>query len=213
MNAWARLIVAALIFRCLLAAQPSMAEDLVDSPAVRPPNCAKYLPPGMAPPNSASATLFSFRLTAQGDMRDVALFGSSGNASLDKAALACAGDYHMPPITVAGTAVEITWIMGYFWRPRSPTFAAVTPSGQPDLCTFDRLPPGIAQLHVSGTTVLSYRIGTDGAVKDLLVAQSSGNDGLDQASLDCVASWRFFPAKQNGQPVEIDRTAVLQWQL
>ena len=178
-----------------------------------PTDCAAYLPPGVARPQTEGATLFSFRLTAQGEMRDIVLFQSSGNADLDNAALACAAAAicHMEPVRVAGKPAEVTWVMGYFWRNRPPTFAMPSPSGQPNLCNVFSYPLKAIRSRAGGTTILSYHIAIDGSEKDLAVTNSSGNADLDKASLDCVSTWRYFPVKQNGQPVQVDKITQVQW--
>ena len=175
------------VIKCLLAitlvlAQPALADSssaptaALPSPqqpssasqtsAVRgPPNCDDSLPPGVPRPNTQSATLFSFRLTPEGEVRDVALFKSSGNQDLDRATLQCASSLHFgSPMTVAGKPVEVTWIEGYFWRPRWSTFATVSPTGTPNLCLPTAYPRSAVVNHVEGFTTLSYHIGVDGIV-------------------------------------------------
>jgi len=79
-------------------------------------------------------------------------------------------------------------------------------------CKSSHTPVNLARIPAEGTTTLSYRIGTDGTVKDVAVTRSSGIDALDKAAAECVATWRFSPAMQNGKPVEVDKVLDLPWE-
>ena len=74
-------------------------------------------------------------------------------------------------------------------------------------------PPDLQHDGVEGTTVLSFRIKRSGSVSHVEVTQSSGNYELDEAALHCVRTWIYFPATRGGQPVEVDSTAKIIWQL
>ena len=56
---------------------------------------------------------------------------------------------------------------------------------------------------VEGMAVLQFVVSREGAVTDLRVARSSGNDGLDQAAIVAVQSARFEPGTQRGEPVRV----------
>jgi TonB family protein len=60
---------------------------------------------------------------------------------------------------------------------------------------------------------MTLRIATDGSVKKVSVIKSSGFVSLDNASIDCVSSWRFYPVGQNGQAVEVDKEYQIRWRL
>jgi protein TonB len=70
------------------------------------------------------------------------------------------------------------------------------------------------RLHEQGATRLRYLIGTDGNVKDVEILDSSGYPRLDEASVEIVKKkWRFWPALENGKPVEIWMPANIVWKL
>jgi protein TonB len=73
-------------------------------------------------------------------------------------------------------------------------------------------PQGITN-NWTGTTVLAFRIGTDGTVKDLQVKQSSGHPELDEGATRCASSWRYSPAMQNGQAIEVPWQTNVRWSL
>lgn len=53
-----------------------------------------------------------------------------------------------------------------------------------------------------GTVYLRVLVRADGRVERLTVDRSSGYDILDQAAVDSVKDWAFFPAKKGGKSVE-----------
>lgn len=116
----------------------SQASQLGNQDTV-PRRCDGFLPPGVTyTPGWVHSTLISYRLTATGDIRDVALYRSSGNNDLDKAALACIGNRHTEPVMVAGTPADISWIGGVSWASRWHQFVPTDLDGEPNLCDFSK---------------------------------------------------------------------------
>jgi len=68
-------------------------------------------------------------------------------------------------------------------------------------------------MHQEGTVRVTYRVGTDGSVKDVAIAQSSGFPWLDGATVTCAEFFHYFPATQNGKPTEIDQVLQMVWKL
>src|SRR5579862_1722516 len=64
-----------------------------------------------------------------------------------------------------------------------------------------------------GKTTLSFRIGTDGIPKNVAVTAGSGYADLDDAATKCVATWRYQPAIADGNPVEVDWKATVEWSM
>jgi TonB family protein len=72
--------------------------------------------------------------------------------------------------------------------------------------------PAAAKLaRVSGTVTLHVVTGTDGVVQR--VEFISGPQLLVASAMDAVKQWRYKPTLLNGQPVEIDTTVVLDFDL
>jgi TonB family protein len=65
-------------------------------------------------------------------------------------------------------------------------------------------PPIAKTAHVAGTVELHATISTDGTIKDLHAV--SGPVMLRQAALDAVRNWRYKPYRLNNQPVEVETT-------
>jgi len=181
-------------------------------------NCDNILPSDVRTSHKRIATLFSYRLLPHGEIRDVALYKSSGNSTLDSAVLGCFAK-HLPPMTVDGKPVEIAWIGGFFWWPEKISryirpflgFSEPSPDGSPNLCP--EYPPFAVRRHEQGTVSTSFHIATDGSVKDLSITKSSGYTDLDDWTLSCLQAFRYFPVKKDGVPVQIDKAITMNWRL
>lgn len=189
-------------------AQPSPPPASGDAARVVRSNCEAFTPQDVKFSSAPSATLVSVRITPQGEMRDPTLFQSSGDNELDKAALACAEGYQIGYVSVGGKPAEVRWILAHSWATPGSGFGPAYPPGvQNRPCTSSHQ----ANRIENPATTVSYRIATDGTVRDAAVEESSGVPSLDQAVARCVASWRFFPVTQNGQPVEAGQELQVNW--
>jgi TonB family protein len=65
--------------------------------------------------------------------------------------------------------------------------------------------------HVEGTTILSFKITAAGAVTDIAIEHSSGNEDLDNASIACAEEWRYVPTTHEGVPTEGSSKAAVKW--
>jgi periplasmic protein TonB len=72
--------------------------------------------------------------------------------------------------------------------------------------------PAIAKAaRIQGTVVLQATISKDGTIQNLRVI--SGPPMLQQAALDAVRSWRYKPYLLNGEPVEVETTVNVVFNL
>jgi periplasmic protein TonB len=67
------------------------------------------------------------------------------------------------------------------------------------------------QAGITGVVVLHAIIAKDGSVSQLEII--SGHPLLAQAALDAVRQWRYQPEVLNGDPVEVDTTITVNFQL
>ncbi len=74
-----------------------------------------------------------------------------------------------------------------------------------------RYPPLGIQLRQSGIVVLHAIIGRDGDIRELEVVSGSGF--FIKAALDAVRQWRYRPTLLNGEPVEVETTITVVFQL
>jgi protein TonB len=72
--------------------------------------------------------------------------------------------------------------------------------------------PAIAKAaRIQGTVVLQATIAKNGSIQNLRVV--SGPPMLQQAALDAVRSWRYKPYLLNGDPVEVETTVNVVFNL
>jgi protein TonB len=62
-------------------------------------------------------------------------------------------------------------------------------------------PARARRLGSEGTVTLLVRVGPDGAVLCVDVAESSGHEELDRAAAAAALGWRFSPARRDGVAV------------
>ena len=58
-----------------------------------------------------------------------------------------------------------------------------------------------------------FRVATDGSVKNPAVALSSDDADADSLAITCVAGWRYRPAMQADQAIEVDWSANVRFML
>ena len=72
--------------------------------------------------------------------------------------------------------------------------------------------PAIARAaRIQGTVVLQATIAKDGTIQNLRVI--NGPPMLQQAAIDAVRSWRYKPYRLNGEPVEVETTVNVVFNL
>ncbi|WP_158270438.1 energy transducer TonB [Limnohabitans sp. 2KL-17] len=59
-------------------------------------------------------------------------------------------------------------------------------------------PKAAFRVGAEGTVEIAVEINPDGTVAAVKLAQSSGNEWLDQSALDTVKGWRFRSARKDG---------------
>jgi len=95
--------------------------------------------------------------------------------------------------------------------------AASSAQAQDAAKTTDPVPIGLPSCSdhgfetLRGITRVKFRVGVDGATRDLAVEKTSGSADLDQAAIECIAKWKYAPATQGGHPVERDWEAAVAW--
>ena len=85
--------------------------------------------------------------------------------------------------------------------------------GRPHECASRFYPEASMRLNEEGTTLISFKVMTDGSVSDVTVSKSSGFPRLDEAAISCAGKWRYKPATQEGNPVEASWQANVVWKV
>jgi periplasmic protein TonB len=92
-------------------------------------------------------------------------------------------------------------------KPRTPTSLKVSlgvMAGNLLAKTVPQYPEIAKAAGIRGIVVLQATISTDGSIENLRVI--SGPPMLQQAAMDAVRSWRYRPYLLNGEPVEVETT-------
>ncbi|HEX3673780.1 MAG TPA: TonB family protein [Rhizomicrobium sp.] len=98
--------------------------------------------------------------------------------------------------------------------PAHATVLHPTPAGAPHVCPPDiYYPASSIANHEEGVTGLNFHVAVDGTVKSITIGKSSGSDALDAAAIQCASGWRYTPAMQNGQPVDVPWKVSIRWAL
>ena len=85
--------------------------------------------------------------------------------------------------------------------------------GIPHQCGPGFYPKDLRRNHVEGVTTLQFTITADGKVRNIQVAQSSGNKVLDHMAELCARSWRYIPATKDTKATEAQWRANVVWRV
>jgi TonB family protein len=173
--------------------------------------------------NGAVGTKFTYLVTTEGDLADVAILSGNGNDAIDDAAMRCISKWRAN----AG-GPDVAEAVGPHWA--TIHWSAGTPvhfpadSKEVDLAltsTFEAgsgpcpsyYPPRAMRLGEEGATTVQFHVEADGSVRDASVFVSSGYRDLDNASIACAKFWRYQPSMKDGKPIEVLRSATIRWQI
>jgi TonB family protein len=89
----------------------------------------------------------------------------------------------------------------------SPVDAVVATTADVDPVTYRRIsrpayPPAAVANRQSGNVLLEVLVGADGTPREIKVSRTSAPGVFDDTAIASVKSWRFNPARRDGQPVE-----------
>ena len=66
--------------------------------------------------------------------------------------------------------------------------------------------------QISGSVMLSVKVGEDGLIKRACIVRASRDD-LGEQAINTVRKWRLEPAKQNGVPIPYDMTVEVEFRI
>jgi periplasmic protein TonB len=93
-----------------------------------------------------------------------------------------------------------------------PPISTPASVGKPHVCLQD-YPAISVRLGEQGTTTIGFTITVEGRVENVHVVNSSGSERLDNAAVNCAASWRYRAAVESGHPVAVPWKAEVKWVL
>jgi len=109
------------------------------------------------------------------------------------------------PITGTGTSYQFNT------NPKSIHVSAGEMTGNKVSGSNPVYPPGAKKAGIQGTVVLSAVISKEGEVENLQVVE--GRKELQRSSLDAVKDWKYKPYLLNGEPIEVETTINVVYQL
>ena len=75
-----------------------------------------------------------------------------------------------------------------------------------------KYPPDARAKKIQGAVVLDVIIGKDGAVENIRV-QTTPDDSLAKSAVEAVRTWRYRPYLLNGDPIEVETTVNVVYNL
>jgi len=84
------------------------------------------------------------------------------------------------------------------------------PDGQLHFCPF---PASEVAARREGNVIVSFLVKSDGTVKNVHLAKSSGNMVFDATAVRCVSNWRYGPEIRNGKKIQAKRQTEIQFRL
>lgn len=173
----------------------------IEKPASRSSECSHYLPGHPLADGVRGITDLRIHIAANGNVSNARVTRSSGDWAFDAAAVACADNFFFQPAIRDGRPVDVDWVGRIDWHLSSAILSIALADESRRQCA--RYPDLSRRLNETGTVNMLFDVTASGEVQNLRVAPSSGSERLDNATLACVAQYRYFPATRDGQPIAI----------
>jgi protein TonB len=99
-----------------------------------------------------------------------------------------------------------------------PLYAGIGGVTNPELIPSSKTQPKYPEIarkaKIQGKVILQAIVRKDGTVGDIQVLQSPGAKfGFDEMAMAAVKTWRYKPGLQNGKPVDVYFTVVVEFVL
>jgi TonB family protein len=150
---------------------------------------------------------------------------------LDEKAMEAVGQWRFKPATQDGqpveynTTVEVTFrLLNSIAVPAEnmaalqnavPCCATSGSDGPKPVLLYKKEPEYTTEARgakLQGTVMLLITVGTDGRAGNMKVLRSLGL-GLDEKAIEAVKQWKFKPAMQDGEPIEVATTVLVNFRL
>jgi TonB family protein len=154
----------------------------------------------------------AFSVLKDGQLTGMKLVESSGDVSLDRAALGgITASNPFPALPTDFTADHLGVRFRFLYNSASAE-STETPSTAPDFVAHavlvqdvadsnpPKYPKNALDAKIEGLVRVEGMIGANGELKDLKVIE--GDKYLGAAATDAISKWRFYPAKKDGKPIE-----------
>jgi TonB family protein len=160
--------------------------------------------------SEALESSLSFWVDADGNVKALRVLQSSGDKEFDAALLKCVSSWTYTPATRNGVAVRVVW-GARFHATSSDGISMLEGPARSHFCAPVPYSAKASGNGVEATTVLAFGIDARGNLEDIAVAQSSGDDTLDELSKACAANWRYTPEVKDRRRVTVRWSAQVTW--
>jgi TonB family protein len=184
------------------AAEPAPPPDGT-AHAIGGHNCLDRYPAELQTARVEGTTALSFRITKEGRVTEPRVTTSSGNTTLDAAAVACVQNWQYNPAIQNGQPVDVDWSVTVNWAASTPTPVVDPKSIGPQHICLRYYPIFSIRNRESGTATVVFTITAEGRTADIRVMATSGFSALDAAAVRCASDWLYQPATQGGVPVAV----------
>lgn len=164
-----------------------------------------------------------FVVGADGAPRDLEIVRSSGDEALDRAAVAAVEAARFRPGSAEGRPVAVRFAIPITFRlgdgpagDRPPRLNVEQPQLEGGLAALQQAvvyPEVQRRAGIQGTAFVQFVVSETGAVRDVEVARSSGDAGLDAAAVEAVESVTFRPGTKDGEPTPVQFVVPVRFEL
>lgn len=195
----------------LLALAGSATAAAPTSPTIVTGSCRFHDPDDSRPLDVTRPVVLGYRLSAAGELQQVSVLESSGDAPTDAAAATALRQCRFAPAQDGGAAVDGDARVSVP-MPRRPD----GPGVRPDLskCGRPNYPKDAAQAGAQGTTRVAFEVGPDRRVQFVELLASAGTASLDRAAIQAIAVCQFRPRiDESGRPSTTRAEVDYVWKL
>ncbi len=203
----------------LMAATFPLGRSVGEEAPVAPPsnipqgrtvNCDSFYPLSLRAPDISTSDILSVHIAKDGAVSKAVLLHRSSNEAFDQAALACSKVAYISPAKAKGVPIDVDWQIAIQWTADHSFVLPVYLAGGSCSSFYPELS---RRLDEEGFVTAEFVIDVDGSVRDVVLNSSTGFPRLDQASIDCLSSWRYPVAFHYGKPVALERGMNVGWKL
>jgi TonB family protein len=131
------------------------------------------------------SAVVTLEITPQGNVTDVSVLESSGNADLDNASIVCARDWQYRPAVQNGVPIEVPWRTRVRWQiDVQPQFMAIAAATYHCIMSNESSRDEIHQATLHTVVRVHF---SNGSIGSVAVVASSGNPDLDRQVAACYA--------------------------
>jgi TonB family protein len=180
-----------------------------------PHECKGYYPPAAALSPHGGTTVMAFTIAPDGTVHQPQVVSSSGDPDLDEAAAACVKHWRYRAATANGEPVAAPWRANVLWEPDlidtpiHETYRLLRADAW--RCMWDS--PAAKALPADFTAWLEVhiRFSTWLTSTQVSISQTSGNESLDAAAIECVRNSQYLETLE-AQKGELEWSSIpLAW--